>query len=199
MAELTRPFPPGSYPVIVIGSGPGGLQVAVFAAPARRVPRGAVGGPGAGRDVPALAVLPATAVVDQALRAGRARDAGVRALRLEQPPRRGATRPGRLPRRSWTARRTSRPGRRWRPTSRLRGTGELEVATTARGPATRLLDGPEGGDRFEVETADGRYTCGTLVLAVGVAEPYTPPGIGMEYAYHYADVRPAETYAGRRV
>ena len=28
MAELTRPFPPGTYPVIVIGSGPGGLQVA---------------------------------------------------------------------------------------------------------------------------------------------------------------------------
>ena len=27
MAELTRPFPPGTYPVIVIGSGPGGLQV----------------------------------------------------------------------------------------------------------------------------------------------------------------------------
>ena len=44
-----------------------------------------------------------------------------------------------------------------------------------------------------------RYRCGTLVLAVGVAEPYTPPGPGMELAYHYADVRPAETYAGRRV
>jgi cation diffusion facilitator CzcD-associated flavoprotein CzcO len=28
MAELTRPFPPGDYPVVVIGSGPGGLQVA---------------------------------------------------------------------------------------------------------------------------------------------------------------------------
>jgi len=28
VAELTdRPFPPGSYPVIVVGSGPGGLQV----------------------------------------------------------------------------------------------------------------------------------------------------------------------------
>ena len=30
MAELTpavRPFPPGDYPVVVIGSGPGGLQV----------------------------------------------------------------------------------------------------------------------------------------------------------------------------
>src|SRR3970282_1908360 len=28
MADQERPFPPGAYPVIVIGSGPGGLQVA---------------------------------------------------------------------------------------------------------------------------------------------------------------------------
>jgi glycine/D-amino acid oxidase-like deaminating enzyme len=28
LAELTdRPFPPGSYPVVVVGSGPGGLQI----------------------------------------------------------------------------------------------------------------------------------------------------------------------------
>ena len=28
MAELSdRPFPPGDYPVVVVGSGPGGLQV----------------------------------------------------------------------------------------------------------------------------------------------------------------------------
>ena len=27
MAELTAPFPPGSYPVVVIGSGPGAIQV----------------------------------------------------------------------------------------------------------------------------------------------------------------------------
>ena len=26
MAELTRPFPPGEYPVVVVGSGPGALQ-----------------------------------------------------------------------------------------------------------------------------------------------------------------------------
>ena len=26
MAELTRPFPPGEYPVIIVGSGPGALQ-----------------------------------------------------------------------------------------------------------------------------------------------------------------------------
>src|SRR5207237_7126727 len=40
-----------------------------------------------GRHVPPLAVLPATALVDKAVRAVRARLAGVRALRLEQPAR----------------------------------------------------------------------------------------------------------------
>ena len=31
MAELDqRPFPPGDYPVVVVGSGPGGLQASYF-------------------------------------------------------------------------------------------------------------------------------------------------------------------------
>ena len=34
----------------------------------------------------------------------------------------------------------------------------LEVRYDCAWTATRLLDGPEGADRFEVETADGRYT-----------------------------------------
>ena len=37
------------------------------------------------------------------------------------------------------------------------------------------------------------------MIAVGVAEPFTPPGIGMELTHHYAEVRPVETYAGQRV
>jgi hypothetical protein len=37
------------------------------------------------------------------------------------------------------------------------------------------------------------------VIAVGVAEPFIPAGDGLEHAYHYADVRPAETYADKRV
>jgi thioredoxin reductase len=53
--------------------------------------------------------------------------------------------------------------------------------------------------RFEIETSDGVYRAGELVVAVGVAEPYSPPGDGMEFTHHYADVRPAATYAGRRV
>ena len=36
-------------------------------------------------------------------------------------------------------------------------------------------------------------------MAVGVAEPFTPPGTGMEHTHHYADVRPVEDYADHRV
>ena len=87
-AEPNRPFPPGDYPVVVVGSGPGGLQVSYSlrrlgsTTPCSRPTR-------PGRDVPALAVLPAPAVVDQAIRPGAARHASLRALRLEQPDPRG--------------------------------------------------------------------------------------------------------------
>ena len=164
-------------------------------------PRGALGRPVARRDVPALAVLPAAAVVDQAARPGRARDARVRALRLEQPARRGgrdardpadadgrhvvlpvAPGDGGEPRRV----RGPRPRSRSATTARWTGDAARSTARTARtGSRSRPTDG-------------ALHAAATLVMAVGVAEPYTPPGIGMEHAYHYADVRPAETYAGRR-
>ena len=55
------------------------------------------------------------------------------------------------------------------------------------------------GDVFEVDTTDGRYRCQVLIVAVGVAEPFTPPGLGMEFTHHYAEVRPVETYADHRI
>jgi thioredoxin reductase len=64
--------------------------------------------------------------------------------------------------------------------------------------ATRREDGPDGG-RFILETVDGEYAAKALVFAVGVAEPYSPPSPGIELAAHYADTRPAETYAGKRI
>ena len=59
--------------------------------------------------------------------------------------------------------------------------------------------GTADGDAFEVDTTDGRYRCRVLIVAVGVAEPYTPPGLGMEFTHHYAEVRPVEAYADRRI
>src|SRR6185369_15503176 len=74
----------------------------------------------------------------------------------------------------------------------------LRIRHDCRWTATRHEDGPDGG-RFVLETTDGEYRANVLVFAVGVAEPYAPSTPGIELTAHYADTRPAETYAGRRV
>ena len=55
------------------------------------------------------------------------------------------------------------------------------------------------GDRWVLETSDGEYRCQVPIFAVGVAEPWRPQIPGVEDVPHYADTRPAETYAGRRI
>jgi len=55
------------------------------------------------------------------------------------------------------------------------------------------------GERWVLETSDGEYRCQVPIFAVGVAEPWRPQIPGIEEASHYADTRPAETYAGKRV
>ena len=74
----------------------------------------------------------------------------------------------------------------------------LVIRYGCRWQATRHEDGPDGG-RFVLETTDGEYRCRVAVFAVGVAEPWDPAVPGIELAHSYATVRPAETYAGRRV
>ena len=67
MAELTdRPFPPGDYPLIVVGSGPGGLQVST-ALRGYGIEHAVLSADAGPVDVPALAVLPAPPVVDEAV------------------------------------------------------------------------------------------------------------------------------------
>ncbi len=199
MAELTRPFPPGSYPVIVIGSGPGGLQVS-YSLRRLGVPHAVLSAdPSPGgmfRRWPffqrLLSWTKPHAPVERGSRAYERYDWN--SLLGEEPDTR-AIAPEFMDGTSYFP---SRPEMEANLVAFTERAG-IEVRFDCRWTATRRLDGPDGGDRFELETTDGVYTCGTLILAVGVAEPFTPPGLGMEHAYHYADVRPAETYAGRRV
>ncbi len=64
--------------------------------------------------------------------------------------------------------------------------------------STRLVDEPDGS-RFVLDTTDGEYRCAVLVVAAGVAEPWMPTMPGMEHVKHYGQVQPAEAYAGKRV
>ncbi len=53
--------------------------------------------------------------------------------------------------------------------------------------------------RFVLHTPDGDYTCGVAVFAVGMAEPWRPATPGIDLVPHYVEAGPAESYAGKRV
>ncbi len=198
MAELSQPFPPGEYPVVVIGSGPGALQ---FSSSLRAL----------GLDHAVISADPSPggmfrrwphfqrllswtkphAPVERGTRAYERYDWN--SLLTDDPDVR-AIQPGLMDGTSYFP---SRPEMEANLASFADKAG-VAVRYDCRWTATRQVAGPDG-DGFEVETTDGVYRCRTLVVAVGVAEPYTPPGIGMEFTHHYADVRPVETYADRRV
>jgi thioredoxin reductase len=194
----TRPFPPGAYPVVVIGSGPGGLQVSYSL---RRLGiRHALitEDPAPGgmfRRWPFFQrLLSWTKPHAQAPRGSRAYErydwnsllADETDARAIQPQLMDGTSyfPSRPEMEANLAEFVARTGLLVRYGCRWTGTSQVEDA-----------DGPG----FVVNTTDGDYRATALVVAVGIAQPFSPPGIGMEYTHHYADVRPAESYAGHRV
>ena len=157
--------------------------------------RGHLRGPGSRRHVPALPVLPAAAVVDQALRGAGARLAPVRALRLEQP----------------AGRRAGESGAPGGPDGRLlavpvaAGDGGGPGAASRSAPGVRVRYGTRG--RAPRATAsgscstptDGDYRTPYPIFAVGVAEPFLPDTPGTEHVAHYVDTRDAASYAGKRL
>jgi thioredoxin reductase len=55
------------------------------------------------------------------------------------------------------------------------------------------------GDEIVLETSDGDYRCGAAVFAIGITEPWIAPVPGLEQAAHYADTKQPSAYQGRRV
>jgi thioredoxin reductase len=198
MAELTRPFSPGAYPVVVVGSGPGALQVS-YSLGRLGVSHAVISAdPAAGgmfRRWPffqrLLSWTKPHAPVERSTRAYERYDwnsllgetSDTRAIQPELM--------------DGTSYFPSRPEMEANLVA-FADRAKVVVRYDCRWTATRLEEGA-AGRRFVLETTDGVYSCAALVVAVGVAEPRTPPGLGMELTSHYADVRPAETYAGKRV
>ena len=198
MAELNRPFPPGEYPVLVVGSGPGALQVSYSL---RR----------AGVDHAVVSADPApggmfrrwpffqrllswTKPYSPVARGSRAYERYDWNSLLGEEPDTRAIQPEFMDGTSYFP---SRPEMEANLVA-FADRAAIRVRYGCRWTATRHEADADGG-RFVVETTDGEYRCRTLVVAVGVAEPFTPPGDGLEHAHHYADVRPVESYADRRV
>jgi thioredoxin reductase len=198
MAELNRPFPPGAYPVVVVGSGPGALQVS-YSLGRLGVEHAVISAdPAAGgmfRRWPffqrLLSWTKPHAPVERGTRAYERYDWN---SLLGETPETRAIQPELMDGSSYFPSRPEMEANLVAFAERAR----VAIRYDCRWTATRLEE-DAAGRRFVVETTDGEYACAALVVAVGVAEPRTPPGLGMELTSHYADVRPAETYAGKRV
>lgn len=71
----------------------------------------------------------------------------------------------------------------------------LQVRYNCRWESTRRED--DGS--FVVGTSDGEFRARALVVAVGTTQAWSPPIPGIELATHYVDVKAPEHYAGRSV
>ncbi len=195
MAELEkRPFPPGRYPLIVVGSGPGGMQLSYSL--------GRLG-------------------VDHAAISGDQSPGGMfrrwpvfqRMLSWTKPYTGFVPSPREYERFDWNSLIGDDESCRGLMPAVMDGTSyfpsrpEMERGLALFAERTGLpvrygclweTTRREGED-FVLGTSDGEYRAPVVVFAVGVSEPWRPPIPGLADVPHYGQLRPVETYADRRV
>ncbi len=198
MAELeradARPFPPGDYQVVVVGSGPGGIQAAYYLRHLgiRHALISADPSPGGMfRRFPffqrLLSWTKPYAPVPRTHRFYEWYDWN--SLLAEEQSNRSLM-PDLM---HGDSSFPSRPEMEHNLANFVERTG-LQVRYDTRWESTR-----RDGERFVLSTSDGEYRCQAVVFAVGVAEPFKPDTPGFEHVPHYADTRAPESYAGKRL
>ena len=195
MVELTeKPFPPGRYPLVVVGSGPGALQL-TYSLRRLGIDHAVIS-----QDEAPGGMFRRWPMFQRMLSwtkpfatANRGTDEYERfdwnSLLAEEPASRAI-----MPRvMDGTSYFPSRPEME-RGLVTFADATQLEVRYGCRWEST-LRD----GDAFVLVTSDGEYRAGTVVFATGVAEPWRPPTLMVEGVQQYGDLRPVDSYADRRL
>lgn len=192
--SASRPHPPGDYPVVVVGSGPGAIQVSYSL----------------GRLGVRHALLSADPVAGGMFRRFPFFQRLLSWTKLDAPYPRGS-RPYEWY--DWNSLLGEEPSHRAIMPELMDGTSEFPsrpemergIATFVERTGLQVRYGTpwvgtrRDGERFVIQTPDGDYRCTVAIFAVGVAEPWMPPTPGIEHARHYVDTREPDSYAGKRL
>ena len=192
MTEPAPPHPPGSYPVVVVGSGPGGLQTS-YALTRLGIEH---------------AVISADPAPGGMFRRFPFFQRLISWTKPHAPAERGTRAYERYDWNSLVADDPAHAAPAWefmKGPSYFPARDEMEAALVGfaeRGgigvrydctwESTRRED-----DGFVLVTSDGEYRCRVVVLAVGTTQPWWPAGL--EHVPHYVDTRAASDYAGKDV
>jgi thioredoxin reductase len=194
MANVDRPHPPGNYPVVVVGSGPGALQISY--------------------SFKKLGVE--HAVISQDEKPGgmfRRFPIFQRLISWSKPYAPVARDDPGYEWFDWNSLQADEPEIRNLVPSFMDGSSyfparsEMEQGLIAFAERTGLSirygctweSTERAADGFMLTTSDGEYSCRVVVFAIGTTAPWKAHIAGIDQVPHYAEVKTPKDYAGRRV